>query len=295
MMDKHTRDSDTAETRQSLTIQRILIALDASAESRLALETAAELAASWGAELTGLFVEDVNLLRLVDSPFVREVGSFSSRPRALSGAQLERQLRAQASQLRRALTRIAEQRRVPWSFQVARGLVAAELAKAAAEMDMIILSKTSWSPMGQRRTSVITRGFLAQAPNRTLVLQQTVRLHRPILVVYDGSAAARHALATAAGFLRENIGQLTVIIVADDLEAARQLRQEAARWLQARGIAAYYRHLTTSQSLPDRLAQLATSDAAGILVLPNAAETALSDDDVDTVLDAVRCPVLVVQ
>ncbi|MBK7177644.1 MAG: universal stress protein [Chloroflexi bacterium] len=54
-------------------IQRILVALDASPHSLAALEAAIDLAERLDAELQGLFVEDINLLRLAQLPFAREL------------------------------------------------------------------------------------------------------------------------------------------------------------------------------------------------------------------------------
>ena len=51
---------------------RILVALDASPRSLAALSTAGALAAELDAELSGLFVEDINLQRLLALPFARE-------------------------------------------------------------------------------------------------------------------------------------------------------------------------------------------------------------------------------
>ena len=58
-------------------IRRILVALDASPSSLVALEEAAKLAAVWDAELAGVFVEDSELLRMAQLPFMQTVGSFS--------------------------------------------------------------------------------------------------------------------------------------------------------------------------------------------------------------------------
>ena len=51
------------EQEHALIIRRILVALDTSKHSLAALEAADELAAWLKAELFGLFVEDINLLR----------------------------------------------------------------------------------------------------------------------------------------------------------------------------------------------------------------------------------------
>ena len=70
-------------------IRRILVALDASTHSLAALETAAGLAARLEAELVGLFVEDINLLRAAELPFARETSFYSSSLRPLERGELE--------------------------------------------------------------------------------------------------------------------------------------------------------------------------------------------------------------
>jgi nucleotide-binding universal stress UspA family protein len=54
--------------------QRILVALDASPASLAALDFATELAERHQAELLGIYVEDINLLRSAEIPFTREIG-----------------------------------------------------------------------------------------------------------------------------------------------------------------------------------------------------------------------------
>ena len=75
-------------------IKQILVAVDGSPSSLSALENSVELAARLNAELVGLFVEDINLLRATQLPFTREISFFSSGLRRLEAAELERQLRA---------------------------------------------------------------------------------------------------------------------------------------------------------------------------------------------------------
>jgi len=52
---------------------RILVALDATEDSLTSLDLATRLAAKLRAELEGLFVEDINLLRMADLPCTRVV------------------------------------------------------------------------------------------------------------------------------------------------------------------------------------------------------------------------------
>ena len=105
--------------------RHILVALDASPHSVAALMAAAELAALMEAELEGLFVEDINLLRLCGLPFGREIGSYSATARRLDNAGVERQLRALADTIEAVMARITATSAVPWRFSVRRGPVVA--------------------------------------------------------------------------------------------------------------------------------------------------------------------------
>ncbi len=58
-------------------IRRVLLPLDVSRDSLTALEIASNLAAALGGEVSGLFIEDTELLTAGSLPFAREVGSFS--------------------------------------------------------------------------------------------------------------------------------------------------------------------------------------------------------------------------
>ena len=84
---------DTAGSDTARAVRRILVALDASAHSLAAVEAAARLAEKVDAELEGLFVEDVNLIRLARLELAREIDVLSARLRDLESQQLERQLR----------------------------------------------------------------------------------------------------------------------------------------------------------------------------------------------------------
>lgn len=111
--------------------ERIVVAVDASAASRLALELAADLAAALGTRLTGLYVEEEGLLHAAGLPFVRSIGAQSGRPTPFTPDELERQWRALAARARDTLAQVARARQLDWSFEVTRG-PAGEVLRAAA-------------------------------------------------------------------------------------------------------------------------------------------------------------------
>lgn len=120
--------------------KRVLVALDASAQIPKALETAFELAVREHAELITLFVEDINLFRMAELPFAREIIFPTATQSRIEAGNLERELRVRAAQISQAIGRIAERAQVRWSFQVVRGHIPAELATAAASVNFMLLA-----------------------------------------------------------------------------------------------------------------------------------------------------------
>ena len=119
-----------------MSIRRITVVQEAVQAART-LDTVAQAAAALEAELTGLFVEDVELLHFAGLPFAREIGAFSAR--ALDVGTMERRLRSQAEEARRVLAAAAEGKPLRWSFRVERGSVPARVRSALAEADLVVL------------------------------------------------------------------------------------------------------------------------------------------------------------
>jgi hypothetical protein len=120
-----------------VSIRRIIVVQEPARAPR-ALEAVMEAAAALQAELLGLFLEDVELLRFAGLPFAREIGAFT-QARGLDVQIMERRLRSEADAARRALAAAAEGKPIRWSFRVERGSVAVQLRKALADADLVIL------------------------------------------------------------------------------------------------------------------------------------------------------------
>jgi nucleotide-binding universal stress UspA family protein len=281
-----------SNSERELKIRRILVALDASPHSLAALEAAAELAADLEAELLGLFVEDINLLRLAELPFARESGFFSLTSRPLSSRYMQRQLRAQAQRARQALALLAERSDVSWSFRVARGAIAAELLSAAAEADLTILGKAGWSLTRRRRLGSTARQVLVQSERLTLILQHGACLEMPALVVYDGSPTAARALNVAVHLMRGKEGELIVLLLSAGPAAAQELRTEVLEWLHKEGLKARFHWMAEDDV--QRLIALIQEEESGVLVLPGQLAW-VQDEAFLTLLEQIECPVLLVR
>ena len=65
--------NEDTQSQSSSPIRRVVVALDASPCSRIVLRGAARISAALGAEVEGLFVEDIRLLTLAELPIAAEV------------------------------------------------------------------------------------------------------------------------------------------------------------------------------------------------------------------------------
>jgi nucleotide-binding universal stress UspA family protein len=280
------------ERARALSIRRILVALDASPHSRAALRAALELASRFEAQLEGLFVEDVTLLRLAALPFAQEVGHYSAIRRGIDQQQVERQLRVRSIQIRRTFHLRARQAGVECTFRVVRGIVVTEVLTSAEEADIVVLGKAGWSLPYTRRLGRTARTVVEEVPTMTLVLQDGARLGAPILVVYDGSEMAGRALDVAAGVLAEGEHVLTVLLFTEQAEGAGELRAQVESRLRGEGVQRLYRLLTVSNV--SRLVHRVRLEERGMLVLP-AQQALLQDEALLQLVEELDVPVLLVK
>jgi nucleotide-binding universal stress UspA family protein len=267
-------------------IRRVLVAIDASPQSLAALEAAAELAAGLDAELLGVYVEDINLIRLAALPVVLEIGGASARTRQLDGGRMDRQLRSQAARAAQAMATAASRAQVRWSFTVARGSIETELLQAASEADLFILGRAGWS--GKRRLGSTARKLVAAGTNRTMIIERGERLLPTLMTAYDGSGQSQRALDTAI-----SLGEyLAVGIVAENEEQAKALQSEVAAKLDLQGLQARYRWLVRADA--SELANMVRTQEECILILPGQSPL-LEGKNLPDALDEFECPVLLVQ
>jgi nucleotide-binding universal stress UspA family protein/sulfur relay (sulfurtransferase) DsrF/TusC family protein len=256
-----------------------------------ALEAAVELASRFGAELSGLYVEDINLLRLAELPFAQEVGQFSASRRRLDVPELERQIRAQTLRVRRIFRGTSQRAEIRWSFSVTRGRVDREVLSAATEADVLVLGRAGWSLIRPSRMGSTTRAVLAQAPGWALILQEGACLGQPVVVVYDGSPLAQRGLDAAAALLEQDRA-MTVLLLADEPQSVQNLKAQVYAWLGERDIQVRYRTLTRF-NVPSLVDALET-ERCGTVVLPARSAT-LDDAALQALLNEIRVPVLLVR
>ena len=192
-------------------IRRILVALDASQHSQHALDVAVRLAAWHNAEIEGLYVEDIDLLRLADLGVGQEIGPTSPSPLAIEPGQLARRLSLGAAKARRSLADTAERHTVRWAFRVERGNVTSVILHAAGEVDIVALGRAGTGRPGPGRLGSTAQALTDQRPQSIIVVQAPVTAERNVMTFFDGSECSRRAVTTAASLCRRLRARLVIL------------------------------------------------------------------------------------
>lgn len=260
---------------------RVIVSCDASPLGATAIEAAAALARGLDAELQGIFVEDINLIRTAALPFAQEVASATALARRMQADELHRLLQRQAQAVREGLQAAASALRLPWSFQVVRGAPLHSVLDVMRELDFVVFGHAG-------RYTAAAAPAAAAAPTAQ---------KQPVMVVFDGTAAAQRALDAGAALARDMHSGL-VIAVMDTAGDAAALRTQARQQFETN----HKRHATHRAR-----AQFLTLKRRDAECVGRAAETYAPavllwggvQGDADratlaTLVDALRCPVALV-
>ena len=177
---------------------RVLVLLDGSRMSYAALKAAAEIAGSTGADVLGVFVEELNLLRSAGYGFAREVGASSGVSRPFDPAGLEQRMQRLASQARRALAGAVAPYGGKHTLSIARGHVIDEVLALAGPRDLLVLGRVGWS----------------SAPGRVLLWCEHRVLPQGRVVVFlnDHREANSRAVQAAAEAIRYSHRPVTMLL-----------------------------------------------------------------------------------
>jgi nucleotide-binding universal stress UspA family protein len=254
--------------------RHILVALDATGNSLAALDAAAELATLLDADLSGIFVEDADLLRLAGLPFARESGPGLPSRRVPDTASMERTLRRLADQARAATEKVLLRHELACGFTAARGRVLTEVLAAATGADVVAIGVGASAGAGRWRLGSTARGVLAQASCSILMLREGESLGAPVIALFEDTPGAERVLGTAADLARQGDGRLLILVSGT---------QDSLAALRARADAFPTRGLDAELHVVDR-----------VLVLSRESSL-LSGDDHRAVLDRIHCPVFAVK
>lgn len=252
-------------SRKEQSVNRILVALDSTGINRDILQAAASLAMQLDAELSALFVEDINLLRLAELPIAREMVYGSAAGRKTSVASMEQSIVAQTARLRRLVETIASQHQMEIPFNVLRGDIAREVCSASEQTDLLVVGKNTLQLRHSRKIGKITRSVLAMASCNLLLVQHGAIIDRPVTVFYSGSASSRKALQLAIQLVRQDHDNLKVILPACPEQDYQKLVQEVSDTTQPYGFEAGF--LALKENSVEAILEAVTMNRASLLLL----------------------------
>jgi nucleotide-binding universal stress UspA family protein len=277
-------------------IFRILVALDATEDSLASLDMATRLAAKLRAELEGLFVEDINLLRMASLSCTRVVSVTTTSGRGLDLPSMERELRRQGRVARDMLAMNAERFSVRWSFRTARGAMASEILAAAADADIVIISKSDRAYPQRLKLGSTARMLSAQSPSAVLIAHHrfiAAEYSPPgaILAAYDDTATSDRALRLAARIAMSERHPITVLIL-ESKRAAPRLQITAEAILAAFGLQPRIRFVSRRDCV--RLAKIVHAEHGELFVL-GCESPLLRGKSTDNVVENLEIPVLLIR
>ncbi|MBI4191093.1 MAG: hypothetical protein HY525_11220 [Betaproteobacteria bacterium] len=261
--------------------RRVMIGLEPAMLDAAALAAAARLAQSVGAELAALFVEDINLLRWASLPFAQEIGAASAARRPVAAADIERALRVQAEQLKRALAQGVQHLELQWTFEVARGQGLRVLLEYAGTSDIVVLAgsagRFTWQPA--------LEALLKSAFSFELAAPGCVA------AALGSGPEAMRVLSAAHTLAQASDAELVLLIFG---EAAREggIAEQAAAWLRERGAAARIALMPDHE--PRQIAELIERERVQALFWPGG-DHELRNLEIAALASVISCPLMVVK
>ena len=203
-------DAPMASPPTASPIARIIVPLDATSESRAAIDTAARLAAHAKAPLHGVFVEDEDLLRLASLPFSRQV-TLGAGAEPLTPEHVELHFRVAAERVRRELVAAATRHGVTCTFEIVRGASNSALA-SASERDLVVAGGLTRPIAGLFRVECRCWSAIEVTPGPFLLVRHAWSASgEVVMLLRDRDPASLRLLEAAAQIAEAGDSGLTVI------------------------------------------------------------------------------------
>jgi len=155
---------------------RIFVGFEPGASPARVTEAAA-LAAALHAELVGVVLENLNLLRSAELPIVRELDVLTAKERACTRTSLELTLQTRSLRARRAFESVVRKSGVRWSFEVKRCSLLGYRLPAAMK--------------GQERVCVLCDEDVSWAPLVEVALRISGGRAVPVQLIYTSATGSR--------------------------------------------------------------------------------------------------------
>lgn len=249
---------------------RILVSLDFDGDGSSFIESLVTLAAKLNAELCGLFVEDSELQQIARLPFSREITFLTAHTRELNSVQIARHMKQHAEALRKMMQDFSRLANVACSFRTASGPRIESVLNAAYDFQVVVFLPEKYASLKPR-------------PHARLD-----ELINPTVLFYDGSAQAdKSAFIVKSLANKGDLHELRILALNDDCESrVKQLFALDKVKLSYQRIDAYN---------ISNIVSLITSKKIGLVILPLENELIHQSSAIRDLLNALKCPLLLVR
>jgi len=224
-------------------------------------------------DLQGVFVEEAELQKAAELPFVKELSRLTSSVREFHTSDAKRQVELRVHEARQTIAVFAGRAGVTHSFRNVQGSVIGLLKETASVSDITI-----FEPI---RPSAMTSW-----PGR---LPITRARHR-IAVIVEDLSTGRDTMIAASILAQRQARRISVFLTGQALSRPEITRRMMDRILPVGGL--------SIQNLPDTMPQSIVkairNESAGALVIA-ATDTVLQGDSLRYLREELRCPVFLVR
>jgi nucleotide-binding universal stress UspA family protein len=286
-----TTTATTDKPKAPMPAGRVLILLDGSRLSLAALEAAAEIASARNAEVLGIFVEEVNLLRTAGYGFAREVGGSSGLARPLEAAALEARMQALAEQARRSLQQTMAHRGLTQTLKLCRGRVAEEVLNLMQPEDLVVLGRVGWSGIPGTRLGSTARVLLRQAPGDVLLwAEPRPRRQNRVVVLLNHDQGANHRAVRVGAELARRSNQPLSVLIRTNPEDNQSVAEDIQTYLQRENIAARVKRIPVASA---DAALRALQEEGAIQLVVSRTSSLFADQGAEALLSELNLPITV--
>jgi len=270
-------------------VKHILVALDTSPHSRAALEAAVALAESMDAELQGLFVEDINWFRITKRSFSYEISDLTGRIRSIESMDIEQEVRAQATRLRRLMDEMGKKSKIKYSFRTVRGGVEEEILTATESADLITLGRLGHSFRKHTELGKTAKTIIHQSRKPVLMLQQGWHIGNTNVAIYDGTDTSKKGLILAKQIAQSQGNRLLIVLYLPEISHYNERVEEIDHIFEDSEIK-YQIRLMRDSDLKE-LNRLIKKQEGGLLIIPKNSSF-LYGEKLEDALEIIQSPLL---
>ncbi|MES0327897.1 MAG: hypothetical protein ABUK13_06880 [Gammaproteobacteria bacterium] len=249
---------------------RMLVSLSFDGDGSSFIESLVKLASILNAELCGLFTEDSELQQIANLPFSREITFPTAHTRELNSEQITRHLKQHAETLRKIMQEFSQLANVACSFRTAKGSRIETALSESYDFQIVVLLPEKYSSL---------------KPGQHARLDELIN---PAVMLYDGSKQAQksaYIVKLLAG--KGDLHELKVLTLSHDCEAL--IKEQ----LSIDKIKIDCQHIDSYNI--SNIVSLLRTQKTGLVILPLEDELINQSREIREMLNALKCPLLLIR